>query len=463
MDLYKSRFLTALGLVLLPLLSFAQIPAANDTLSLGRKLNTRGEFHVHLRSFFMATDNVESLKDYYALAEGAGLSYLSPKIYGFQAGVTGFFIFNLASTDLSIPDAITKGTNRYEIGLFDINNPKNTKDLDRLEDLYLKYNFRKSWAMAGRFELNTPFINRQDGRMRGTIEEGVYAEFNELKNLKVEAGWLWMISPRSTISWYHLENSYGVYPMGLNPDGTKSNYKNNISSAGNGILGLTWSKSKSLKVQAWDMWAENVFNTAMIQIDGEKNIAKNTLLAGVQYIRQDAFNYGGNEVQSKAYIPKGSFSQVVGGRLGYRAGKHEVTINYTRITDDGRFLLPREWGREPFYTFMARERNEGIADMHAVNIRYAGNFYNSKLKPSLTYGHYYLPGVKDASRNKYGLPSYAQINAEVKYSFDKKLKGLQLQLLVVHKIGMGETYNDDRYVFNKVNMTNYNFVLDYTF
>ena len=463
MDLYKSRFLTALGVVLLPLLSFAQIPAASDTVSLGRKLNTRGEFHVHLRSFFMATDNAGSLKDYYALAEGAGLSFLSPKIYGFQAGVTGFFIFNLASTDFSIPDATTKGTNRYEIGLFDINNPNNTKDLDRLEDLYLKYNFRKSWAMAGRFELNTPFINRQDGRMRGTIEEGVYAEFNEVKNLKVEAGWLWMISPRSTISWYHLEDSYGVYSMGLNPDGTKSNYKNNISSAGNGLLGLTWSKNKNLKVQAWDIWAENVFNTALLQIDGEKSIAANSLLAGVQYIRQDALNYGGNKVQSKTYIPKGSFSQVVGGRLGYRAGKHEVTINYTRITDDGRFLLPREWGREPFYTFMARERNEGIADMHAVNVRYAGNFSKSRLKPSLTYGHYYLPDVKDPSRNKYGLPSYAQINAEVKYSFDKKLKGLQLQLLVVHKIGMGETYNDDRYVFNKVNMTNYNFVLDYIF
>lgn len=463
MDVYKSRFLTALVVLVWPLFAVAQNSTAPDSMSLGTKLNTRGEFHVHLRSFFMGTDNDRQLKDYYALAEGAGLSYLSPKIYGFQAGVTGFFIFNLMSSDFSIPDATTKGLNRYELGLFDINNPKNTKDLDRLEDLFLKYHLRTSWVMAGRFELNTPFVNRQDGRMRGTIEEGVWLEVNEIKNVRIESGWLWMISPRSTISWYQLEDSYGVYPMGLNPDGSKSNYKNNISSEGVGLLGATWSKGRAIKVQAWEMWAENVFNTALLQTDLELKTGKMVILAGVQYIRQDALNDGGNADQTKAYIPKGSAAQVFGGRAGLRSGNNEFSVNYTHIADKGRFLLPREWGREPFYTFLARERNEGIADMHAVNIRYAGAYVKGKLKPSLAYGHYFLPDVKDPSRNKYGLPAYAQVNAEVRYVFDKRLKGLQAQLLVVHKFGAGETYNDDRYVFNKVDMTNYNLVLDYTF
>ena len=29
-------------------------------------------------------------------------------------------------------------------------------------------------------------------------------------------------------------------------------------------------------------------------------------------------------------------------------------------------LLPREWGRDPFYTFLPRERNEGLGDVHAL-------------------------------------------------------------------------------------------------
>jgi hypothetical protein len=27
--------------------------------------------------------------------------------------------------------------------------------------------------------------------------------------------------------------------------------------------------------------------------------------------------------------------------------------------------MPREWGRDPFYTFMPRERNEGYGDVNA--------------------------------------------------------------------------------------------------
>lgn len=45
----------------------------------------------------------------------------------------------------------------------------------------------------------------------GTIEEGVWAEFNELKDFKIEGAWIHRISPRSTIEWYKVEDSYGVY------------------------------------------------------------------------------------------------------------------------------------------------------------------------------------------------------------------------------------------------------------
>ena len=56
----------------------------------------------------------------------------------------GFFIFNIGSSDLSKADLTTKQINRYEIGLFDIENASNKNDIDRLEELYLKYNFKKA-------------------------------------------------------------------------------------------------------------------------------------------------------------------------------------------------------------------------------------------------------------------------------------------------------------------------------
>ena len=107
----------------------------------------------------MSTFNEGDLKDDYALASGAGIGVLTQPIKGFQAGVSGFFIYNIFSSNIGDTDEVTKSPNRYEMGLFDIEDPENKSDLDRLEELYLKYNFSKSSIMAGKFNLNTPFFN----------------------------------------------------------------------------------------------------------------------------------------------------------------------------------------------------------------------------------------------------------------------------------------------------------------
>ncbi len=79
------------------------------------------------------------------------------------------------------------------------------------------------------------------------------------------------------------------------------------------------------------------------------------------------------------------------------------------------------------------------------------------------YGHFYLPDVKNTALNKYALPSYSQFNADVRYGFKGFLKGMELQFLYVYKAPLGKTYSDDKYVFNKVNMSLYNVILNYHF
>ena len=52
--------------------------------------------------------------------------------------------------------------------------------------------------------------------------------------------------------------------------------------------------------------------------------------------------------------------------MGWKNNRWETTLNYNRITTHGRYLMPREWGRDPFFTFFPRERNEGLGDVHAI-------------------------------------------------------------------------------------------------
>lgn len=422
----------------------------------------QAHWEAHTRTFVMSTINEGALKDDYVIGSGAGIGVLTKPLYGFQAGVSGFFMYNLASSKIQELDNLTNSANRYEIGLFDIEDRSNKNDLDRLEELYLKYTLSKSSLTVGKMNINTPFLNPQDGRMRPNVEEGIWLSIKESDKIGFNGGWITGISPRSTVKWFSLANSVGVFPAGVNPDGSKSDYyKNIVGSSGMAIANIYFNPSRNVKINLWNGFLENVMNTALVEVNVEQQKEKMKFYEGLIYIHQDAINNGGNVVQSKTYINKGTQSNAISAQLGVKNKKINTNLNYTHITGDGRYLMPREWGRENFYTFLQRERNEGLGNVNAFMTKTTLTIFNNKLKTSIGYGYYQLPDVKNFRLNKYGMPSYHQINFDAIYSFQKALKGLELKFLVAYKINEGETYNNLKYVYNKVNMINFNFILDF--
>jgi hypothetical protein len=412
----------------------------------------------------MSTDNQNNLTDYYANAAGGRLKFETAKFYGFKIGVSGYYTFNLGSSDFSKPDSATKQFNRFESSLFDIEQTGNKNNLAKLQELYIKYQFKKSNIILGRQLINTPFINTQDGRMMPTGVSGAWLNINDFKKLKLEVGWINGISPRGTLNFYKTAASFGVYPSGTNIDGSKSNYHNNLKNDGVALIGIHYALNNELKCQFWNMFVSNIFNTEMFQFDWEHRLKDSAVFfAAVQGIHQVAVNEGGNTDPSKTYFTKGQQSFAFGGKIGWRNKKIEASINYNRITSNGRYLVPREWGKDPFFTFMSRERNEGLGNVDAMVVRLSYNMPKSNFKTSISYGYYHLPDVKNYKLNKYGMPSYAQINADVRYSFSGLLKGFETQLLVVGKMNHGNTYQNDKYVFNRVNLVQYNFVINYNF
>ncbi len=418
-----------------------------------------GKVHGNLRYFFMATENQGRLTDAYANAAGGGLFYETGSYKGFQMGVGGYFIYNVGSSDMTRIDPYTHTISRYETSLFDLEDLANKHDLDRLEELYLKYNWGKSHVLLGKQLINTPFINLQDGRMRPTEVGGLYAEIYPGQNNKLEGGYLYEISPRGTVDWYGIGESIGIYSNGVNTNGTKGNYAKNIESKGIGILGYTKSFSKGHSLKLWNVYVENVFNTSQVQFDTQQG----NWVMGMQYTEQHAIKDGGNEDPSKTYFDPKQMSRVISTKLGWENKQWKTSLNYTRITGEGRYLMPREWGRDPFYTFMPRERNEGLGDVHAMVGKVSYSMDEFPLKTSISYGVFKLPDVKNAELNKYGLPSYHQLNMELTYEFDNFLEGLEIQALYVHKANQGETYGNEKYIINKVNMSNYNLVLNFHF
>jgi hypothetical protein len=229
-----------------------------------------------------------------------------------------------------------------------------------------------------------------------------------------------------------------------------------------GIAHLRWKPGSRWDTQLWHYWLENVFNLSFAQVEYTQPLATGQrLLLGAQGTYQTHSGQGGNENPELAYMNGTSRAWVASARARYHYKKHSVALNATRIGNDGRFLFPREWGRDPFYTFMPRERNEGFADVWAANVQLATQLYQGRLNLSAAYGRYWLPDVRNFARNKYGMPSYDQLNLLAGYQFKGWAQGLQVRLLYVYKGKQGETYGERRYVYQKVDMHLLNFIVDY--
>lgn len=434
-----------------------------DTASLLHAFKS-GTTQGHLRYFFMATDNAPGYRDYHAHALGGGIKLETARFHGFQFGISGFFAFNVGSSNLAEPDPKSGQMNRYELGLFDVSDPANKTDIDRLEELYIKYSNQRISVTAGRQLINTPFINLQDGRMRPTEAGGLWVDWNPTRRTRIEGGWLNEISPRSTVRWYSVAHSIGVYAQGMNPDGTRSDYAGNLRSAGIFMAGVTQSVHRTLSLKAWHVMAENIFHSTLLQADWKWPItSQRNWVVGAQAIRQWAIGHGGNPNAQQTFMARGASAQTFGFRGGLEDKRWNLTLNYNRITDQGRYLMPREWGRDPFFTFLPRERSEGLANADIVALKGGLNFPKARTKFTAGYAIANLPDVKDVARNKYGLPSYQQLNLDLRHNFSGAFKGWEAQLLWLYKGSRGNTHGEGRYVINKVNMQLWNLVFNFHF
>jgi len=426
------------------------------------KVLRKGRFEFHLRSFFMATQNQGSLLDYNTWGTGAGLGYFSPRWKGFGMGFSGFFVFRHFENNVTAIDPLTESKNRYEILLYDLQKPTNHKDLDRLEEFYLSYEKESLSIWIGRHHFNSPFLNASDNRMRPNLFSGVSVGIKPGK-LGINASWFSHVISRGSLEWLTVEESFGLYNTGRNPLESDQSYRHHIDSKGIVSFGIEYSSNRT-KIESWNYLAEGVFGLSSLQATGDFNLNSGPqLLWGAQGFYESAVGNGGNDTPEKAYILPNEQTNGFGLRGGIKWSESKLTLNFLRISDKGRFLFPREWGREQFFVSLPRERFEGLGGLDVKMIQFDQHLVNEKLKVGMGFSYVNNPDQNDFRLNKYGIPDYYQVSGLVDYKFEGFFRGLDLQLLVVGKKESNNQELSPEYLINKVNMVNYNFIVDYRF
>lgn len=438
-------------ILLVPFLSFSQ----DST-----KVKNKGTLSGQWRTYYMVTVNKDSLKDFNALATGGKIKYEYRFSNKFEVAAAVYNSNNLGIQDLTIPDFTTNKTSRYEEGLF------NRLELDKpvlimLGELYAMYTLPKHQFKLGRMKINTPLVNPEDGRMIPTLVQGFWYKYKSSNANLFQVGILNRIAPRSTGNFYGIGESIGTYPEGRNNIGQSNLYFGNTDSDYLILLNSNLKLTQYLQIAIWNYYTDNISNSLYIKPAIKFN--ENINLQG-EWLHQNKLGDGGNKQDSLRYFNQNS-SDILGIKFSYEWKKTELSIGYDRIFSQGKFLSPREWGREDLFSFQKRERSEGSADNHALVLNFKTTTpinNNTNVTSILSVGRHWKPSVLDAFKNKYAMPDYTHINLDL-FAKIAGWNNFKPELLITSKIANGNFPENPNFYLNKTDMFHLDLILNYNF
>ncbi|MBN3583203.1 hypothetical protein JYB64_12460 [Algoriphagus aestuarii] len=415
---------------------------------------------IHFRMFWMSTTYPNDFKNDFALGSSLNLGTKLTYAEKFQLHVGYRFYANLWSSELTVPDPLTGLYNRYEVGLFDLLNPED-KFFGKLETLSLSYSNAKWGAKIGRMGINSDWINAQDGRLAPTAVEGVHTWYSPNSNWEIGLWGINRFGVRGTSKWLGIGESIGVFPEGRDTNGNPSQYVGNTKSNWISILEVTYTIADFWKFGFSETLVNNISNTLWGKVEKTwKKSNQGKFTGGLQVGFQHGIGEGGNPNQIMRYKNPDDKNWILSGRLGYSRIKWNANLSYSHLGGKGRWLSPREWGKDAWYTFIPRERNEGYEKMDALVLYGEYQLGKSGIKPYLQIGFHWLPDISDPQANKYAFASYRQVNLGVKYQ-PKELKSWDFHLLVMNKEALGAVELTPKQRYNKLEMIHVNVIANW--
>ena len=359
----------------------------------------------------------------------------------------GVFVPN--SSGLERRDAITGKGPIYEANLFNLRTMSGQSEF-ALPVLNAQINLKGQTITVGRFTKNEQALHSEQWPFPNALE-GIWYENHWLKNTKWQVAVIHKAMPRFSGNFETIGQSIGVAGVGVNPDGSPSGYRGNINSRALIVGNYTRSINKEVSIDIWDYFVEEVMNTLIVEPkislqDSQWNVSLKAMV-------QTKVGEGGNLEEQLSYKTDQMAIQI-----GFRTEKKlsessSLQLNFTRITNDGRFLLPREWGFEPFYTFQKRNRIEGTQNATSLMMSWKKQVSTEKWNYQFTssLGRSFLPDVMDYQKNKYQVPSNFNLDAELKIQPVKFMTGLSLDLLMAYRFLADDSEIAPQYLINQAN------------
>jgi hypothetical protein len=148
--------------------------------------------------------------------------------------------------------------------------------------------------------------------------------------------------------------------------------------------------------------------------------------------------------------------------LAYAPHSWHYSLNYLHIGKDGRFLFPREWGREQFFATVPRGRMEGSGQSDLL-VGKARKQWTDRFSAEAAVMKAWLPAAADYRHNEYGAASCWGWMADLHYQpANPVLHSLSFRLLYVGRASPEHALPLKDLSYN-TNFHNFNFVTQISF
>ncbi len=409
-----------------------------------------------LRDYFMSTVNEGALTDYYSNAIGAALKYETPVWHGLQGAIRGRFAHRTFLDNANTADPLVNRPANWERELYDVDNPE-ANTVYQIEELYLRFHFSRSRITMGKMDLNrSPLLLKRGGRMNGFAYRGLWLDINELEQQKIQLGWINGVVIRGRTTWRSIDNALGRNSNGLAPNGERSNYAGTTNTKGIGVFSYENTIYPGVKIQVWNYFFHRLSNISWFQVDYKSN----RFLLGGQLAYQVPMGFQEQLNYVNRYMQPDEKGIVLNVQLGIynKIQGWELSANYLQAFDSGRFLFPRELGRENFYASQPRTWLDGQGDTDIFMLRFKFKPPAKNWQFDLRLSKMITPGLDQLTFNKYNIATLNQATLDVKYKMDGVLPGLKTLFRYATRLRSNTDNFDPRDKFYRINYQHFNLI-----
>ncbi len=404
----------------------------------------------NLRNFLMSTDNLTGT-DYWADALAGNLKVEYKPVKRISIGVSASYLSKVASSDLEEKDLKSGKSSKWERELFDLSSPQNLYAVSRLNQLYLQYEKGKSKFTIGKIPIKySPLINPSDGRMLPIEYGGLSWNFTSGKS-QVDVALLNSVSMRSNSEWSKMKDAIGVLDNGFQPDSSKADYLSENNSTGVAIFHYG-RKFRIADINFYNIHLDKTLNTSWFQLG--LNFPKWDF--GLIYSYQIPDSYQSRLKYYERYVQPDENGQVASFLFRYKIKNFALEFAYSKAFDTGRFLFPKELGRDQFFTSLPRSRLEGFGNVDIIKVSVL--FHHGKWSAHSDFSISNGVSENDFKNNKYNTDDFCN---GIALSLTKVSHKLEVDLLYIFKRNLQSS--NPIAVYQKTNYNQLNLITNYWF